>query len=111
MQAEIDLNKRTPLRALRFANEMHPSLLRCAIRFERIAFDAGADNVFPRRRPAAVTRNHVIEVQIIAIERLPAVLAHVLVSLKNVVPCKLNLFLGQMVIDHEQNHSRHSDSK
>src|SRR6185369_10859809 len=83
MQAEVDLNKWTPLRPLRFANKMHPSLLRRAIGFERIALDARADNIFPRRRPAAVARNHVIEIQIIAVESLPAVLAHVLVPLKN----------------------------
>src|SRR4029077_8408203 len=68
MQAEVDLDKWPPLRPLRFANEMHPRLLRRAIRFERIALDAGANNVFPGRRPAAVARNNMIEIKIVAIE-------------------------------------------
>ena len=111
MHAEVDLNKWTPLRPLRFANEMHPRLLRSSIRLERIALDARADNILPRRWPAAVTGNHMIEIQVVPIEGLPAVLAHVLVALKNVVPCEFDLFLRQMVIDHQQNDARHSNAK
>src|SRR5580765_5043359 len=75
VQAEVDLNKWTPLRPLRFANEMHSRLLRRAIGLERVALDAGADNVFPRRRSAAITWNDVIQIQIVAVESLPAILA------------------------------------
>ena len=100
MQAEVDLNKWTPLRPFRFADEMHSCLLRRAIRFERIALDTRADNIFPRRWPATVARDNVVQIQIVAVECLPAILAHVLVALKNVVPCEFDFFLRQMVIDH-----------
>ena len=111
MQAEVDLDKWPPLWPFRFANEMHARLLRRAIRFERIAFDAGANNIFPGRRPAAVARNNMIEIKIVAIEGLPAVLAHVLVTLENVVPCELDLFFRQMVVDHQQDDARHPNAK
>jgi len=111
MQAEIDLHKRAPLRPLRLANEMHSRLLRCAVRFERIAFDARANDIFPRRWPATIAGNHMIEVQVVAIESLSAVLAHVFVAFKNVMPCKLNFFLGQMVVHHQQNDSWQPNAK
>src|SRR5208282_249457 len=48
VQAEIDLHKRTPFRALGLADEVHAGFLRLAVGFLRIAFDAGTNNVFAR---------------------------------------------------------------
>lgn len=111
MQAEIDLYKRTPLRPLRLADQVHSRFLRGPIRLERIAFDAGANNIFPGCGAAAIARDDVIEIQIVAVEGLAAILARVLIALKNVVPCEFDLFLGQVVIDHEQYDSRHTNPK
>ncbi len=77
-EGEADLHKGTPLGPFWFADEMQAGLLRCAIGFTRIALDAGADNVFPGGRPAAVARHHVVEVQIFAVKNIAAVLAGVL---------------------------------
>lgn len=56
IEAEIDLHERTPLGPFGFLDQMHPGLLRCAVGLAGVALNAGADNVFPRRRPATITR-------------------------------------------------------
>ena len=63
------------------------------------------------RRAAPVARDHVVEVQVIAIETFAAVLAGVLVPLENVVPGELHFLLRHMVIDDQQNHARHADAE
>ena len=111
VQAEIDLHKRTPFRALGLADEVHAGFLRLAVGFLRVAFDAGTNNVLPGRRPAAVPRDHVVQVQILPVKHPPAILAGVLVALKNVVARELHFLLGQPVIDEQQNDSRHADAE
>ena len=97
VQAEIDLDERTPFRALRFADEMHAGLERRAVAFERIALDAGADDVFPGGRAAAVARDDVIEIQVFAIANAATILAGVLIALKNVVPGEFDFLLREAV--------------
>ena len=111
VQAEVDLNKWTPLRSLRFANQMHSGLLRRAIGFEGIALDARADDVFPRRWPTAVARNHVIEIQIIAIKRLTAILAHVLVAFENIVAREFDFLFRHPIEHHQQDDARNANAK
>src|SRR5947199_115767 len=111
MKTEVDLHKRTPFRPLWFAYQMHSRFLRCPIRFQRIALNTRANNIFPGCRSTPIARNDMIEIQITAIESLPAVLAQVFIALKNIVPCELDLFLGQMVINHQQNDARHANTK
>ena len=60
VQAEIDLHKRTPFRPLWFADKIESGFLRRAIGFLCIAFDARANNIFPRRRAPAVTRDDMV---------------------------------------------------
>src|ERR1017187_9563447 len=84
MQAEVDLDERPPLGPFGLADKMQAGLLGRAVGLLRVAFDAGADDVFPRRRAAAVARDDVIQVQILAVEDAAAVLAGVFVALKNV---------------------------
>ena len=111
MQTEIDLNKRTPFRPLRFANEVHSSFLRCAIRFKRIALDARANDILPRRRTAAIARNNVIQIQVLPVTGLAAELAGILVAFENVMACEFDFLLGQTVIDEQQDHARHADAE
>jgi len=111
VQAEVDLHKRTPFRALGLADEVHAGFLRLAVGFLRIAFDAGTNNVFPCRRPAAVARNDVVQVQILPVKHAPAILAGVLVPLKNVVARELYFLLWQPVVNKQQNDSRHADAE
>src|SRR4029077_3676544 len=49
-----DLDKRPPLRPLRFTDQAHVRFARKPVAFARIARDARANHVFPSRRPAPV---------------------------------------------------------
>ena len=54
VHTEVNLHKRPPFRTFGLADEVQAGFLRSAVGFLRVAFHAGANNVFPRRRPAAV---------------------------------------------------------
>ena len=82
VQTEIDLDERTPLRTLGLADEMHPCLLWSSIRFECIALDAGANNIFPGGRSPSIARDDVIQIQVLSIENSPAILAGIAVTLE-----------------------------
>ncbi len=111
VQADIDLHKRTPFRAFGLANQMQSGFLRRAIGLLRVAFNAGANDVFPRRRAAAVAGDDVVEIQIFPLKMFAAVLAGVFVALKNVVARELHFFLRQPVVNRQQNNSRHTDAE
>ena len=101
VQAQMNLHEWPPLRTFGLADEVDACLLRSAIGLLRVTSDARADDVFPGRRAAPITRDHVIEIEFAAIEDLPAILAGILIPLKNVMPGKLNFFLGKPVKNHE----------
>src|SRR5262245_23668858 len=111
LKAEVDLNERPPLRALRFADQMHARFRRRLMPLARVALDTRADNVLPRGRPAPISRNDVVQVQVVPVKDAPAVLAGVLVALKNVVSRELHLLLGQAIVEDQKDHARHTDSK
>jgi hypothetical protein len=52
-----------------------------------------------------------VQVQILPVKHAPAILAGVLVPLKNVVARKLYFLLGQPVVNEQQNDSRHADAE
>lgn len=109
VQSQIDLNERTPLGPLGLANEMHARLLRRVVGFAGVAGDAGADNVLPCGGTAAVAGNDVIEIQILAVESLAAVLAHVVIALENIMPGELDFLFGEAVEHDEQNDAGNAD--
>ena len=102
VQAEIDLHEWTPLRTLGFANEVQAGFLRRSVGLEGITLDAGADDILPTRRSAAVTRNYVVEVQVFAVACFAAILASVLIALENVMSGELNLLFREMIINQQQ---------
>src|SRR5579872_6155803 len=102
VQTEVDLHERTPLGPFRFANQVQAHFLGRMVCLACVTRDAGADDVLPGGGAAAVAGNDMIEVQILAIERLAAVLAGVLVPLENVVAGELDLLLGQPVKHNQQ---------
>src|SRR5689334_12928675 len=89
---ECHVQEWTPLRTLRLADERHVRFGRQTITLARITGNARADHVFPGSGAAAVARNDVIEIQLDAIENRPAILAGVLVALKDVVASELHFF-------------------
>ena len=90
---------------------MHSRFLRRAIGFAGIARNTGANNIFPCRRAAAVARDDMVEIQILALKNLAAVLAHVFIALKNVVPREFDFLLWQSIEHDQQDHARHPDAK
>ena len=111
LSAEVDLDKWTPLRSLRFADEMHVRLERRAVGLLRIALNAGAHNILPSRRAAAVSRDHMVEIQVLPFKDLPALLAGVLVAFEDIVASELHFFLRHTIKQHQHNHPGNTDSK
>jgi len=104
-----DLDKRTPLRSLRFSDQAHVRFTWKPVAFARIARDTGANHVFPSRRPAPVARHDVIQIKVTAIEEFATVLASVLVALKHIVSGEF-YFLFRKSIEHKQHdHPRDPD--
>ena len=96
-----DLDKRPPLWSLRFTDQTHVRFTRKPVALARIAWDAGANHVFPSRRPAPVARHDVIQIKVTPIEEFATVLAGVLVALKHVVSGEF-YFLLRKPIEHKQ---------
>src|SRR5437867_11354022 len=111
VEAEVDLHKRTPLGPLRLANEVDAGFGGSAVGLLGVTADAGADNVLPGRGPAAVARDDVVKIQIFAVEFAAAILAGVLVALKDVVARKFDFLLGQAVEEGQKNDPRHANAK
>jgi hypothetical protein len=108
-RGKCNLNERTPFWSFGFADQAHVRFARKAIAFARIASDARANDVFPRRSASAITRHHVIQIEFASIENLTAVLAGVLVALEDIVARKL-YFLFRKPIEHQQhNHPWDTD--
>ena len=106
VQAEIDLYERTPLRPFRFLHQMQTRFLRGAVRFARVTRDAGADDVFPRRRAAAISWDDVIEIQVLPIKQMSAVLAGVAIAFEDIMARELHFLLRHVVIREQQDHAR-----
>lgn len=76
------------------------------VRLLGVTSDAGANNVLPRGWTPAVFWNNMIQIQIAPFKDLSAVLASVPITLKDIVPGELNLFLRQSVEQTKKNHPR-----
>ena len=109
--AERDIHKWPPLRPLRFSNQMHARLNRCAVGLARVAPDAGADNVFPGRGAAVVAWDDVVEIEIAAVEVLAAILAGVAVALEDVMPGEFDFLVREPIEEQQQNHPRDANVK
>ena len=95
-----NLNKGPPLWPFGFADQTHVRLAGKPIALARIARNARANHVLPSCGPSAIARHDVIQIEFASIEKLTAVLAGVLVALKDVVASKL-YFLFRKPIEHQ----------
>ena len=109
--AKVDLDERSPLRALGFAHEVHAGLMGSPIRFPGITLDAGANDIFPSGGAAPFARYYVIQVQILPVKDEPAVLAGIPVPLKNVVPGELDLLLRHAIKQCEDDYARNANAE
>ena len=106
---ESDLDERSPLRPLWFADQAHVGLARESVAFARIAGDARANDVLPRGITTAITGHDVIEIELSAIKKLAAVLAGVLVALEHIVSGKFHFLLRKPIENQKHNHSRYTN--
>ncbi len=100
------MHERPPLGSLRFANQAHMRFAREPVAFARITINARTNHVLPGGCPAPITRHHMIQVEFAAIENVSAVLAGVLVALKNIVPCKFYILLRKPIKNEKHDHPR-----
>jgi len=104
-----DLHKRAPFRSLWFSDQAHVRFTRKPVSLARIAWNAGANHVFPSRRPAPVAGHDVIQIKVTPIEELATVLAGVLVALKHVVSGELYFLLWKPIEHKQHDHPRDPD--
>lgn len=104
-----EVNKGAPARALRLLEQLHFCFVRQAVPFPRVAGDAGADHVFPRRVASALAGHDVIEVQFLPVEAAGAVLTGVVVALVDVLSREFHLLAGQAVEKAQDNNGGHPD--
>jgi len=109
LAAERNVDERSPLWTLRFANERHLRLVGEPITFPRITGDARTNDVLPRREAAFVAWQNVIEIQLLALEHFSAVLTGVVVAFKDIVPGKLHFLLRQSIKKKKHDDARHPD--
>ena len=107
--AELQVQHRTPLRTLRLVQQLQPGLRRRAVALAAVAGHARADNVFPRRFAAAIARNNVVEIEVLAVELDPAILAGVVVALEDIVPRELHFLFRHPIKEKQQDHLRHAN--
>src|SRR5438093_10347557 len=106
VQAEVNLDEGAPFRALRFADKSHAGFLGRSVGLFGITRNAGANDVFPGRRAAAVAGDDVVQIQVLPVEHLAAILADVFVPFENVVSGEFD-FLFREPIEHDQkDHAR-----
>ena len=104
-----DLDKRPPLRSLRLSDQAHVRLTRKSVALAGVAGDAGANNVFPSRGAAAVARHDMIEIKVAPVEKMAAVLAGIVISLKYVVPGEFYFLLRKPIEHQKHDHPRNAD--
>ena len=64
---------------------------------------------FPTSSVTAIRKKHMIEIGVTAIENCAAILAGIIVALKNVVPREFSLLLRQAIKNEKRNDARHTD--
>ena len=106
---EGDVDEWAPLRPLWFSEELHPCLVGKPVSLARVARDAGADDILPGGLATAVTGQHVVDVEIAALEESSAILAGVFVPLEHIVACELHLFFRKTIKDAEDDDPRDAD--
>jgi hypothetical protein len=83
--------------------------MRKAVAFACVARDAGADDIFPGGLTTAITGQHMVDIELIAIKGVTAVLACVFIPLKDIVSREFDLLFGKPVKETENNDSRYAD--
>lgn len=105
-----DVHERSPARTLGLAGERHADLMWKPVSLARVAGNARANDVFPSCLPAAIPRHDVIQVQHLARKNFVAILASIVVPLKNILAREFHLLLRQTLEEQQHNDSRHPNA-
>jgi len=106
--AELEMEHWAPLGTLGFVEKLEAGLGRCAVALAAVAGHAGADNIFPGGLAAAIAWNNVVEIEVLAIEFDPAVLAGVVIAFEDVVPGKFDFLLRHAIKEEKQDDLGHA---
>src|SRR5439155_14586481 len=104
-----NLDERPPFWPFGFADQAHVRFARKPVALACIAGDARANHVLPSCGSSAIARHDVIQIEFASIENLTAVLAGVLVALKNIVARKLYFLLWNPIEHQQYNHPWDTD--
>ena len=103
------MDKRTPLRSLRFANQRHVRLVWKTVPFSRVTRDARANHIFPGGQPSSIARHDVVKIEIRPLEKVAAILTSILVAFENIVPGEFYFLLRQTIEEQKDNHPRNTN--
>ena len=102
----IEPDEWTPARGNRFFKRGHPCLCGHFISLLGIAANTGAHDVLPACHASLVLGNHMVKVQITALKMLAAILAHMAITLQDILAGKLDFLPGQPVKSCQHNNGR-----
>ena len=98
-----------PFGALGLVEELEARFRRRAVTLAAVTGHAGADDVFPGSLAAAITRDDVIEIEILAVELNSAVLAGVVIALEDIMPRELHFLFGHAIEEKEKDDLGHAN--
>lgn len=76
------------------------------ISLTRVAWDAGADDIFPSGLTAAIAGEDMVDIETATVEDGSAVLAGVLIAFEDIVPGEFDLFFRQAIKETEDDDAR-----
>ena len=108
---ELEMEHGPPFRTLRFVEQLQPGLRGSAVALAAVARHAGTDNVFPGGFAATVARDDVVEIEVLAVELMPAILAGVVIAFEDVVPRKFHFLLRHPIEKEKENDLGHANGE
>ena len=107
--AELEMEHGAPLGTLGFVKQFESSLGRRTVALAAIARHAGADDIFPGSFATTITRDDVIEIEVLAVELVATILAGVVITLEDVVTGKFYFLLRHAIKEKKKNDLGHAN--
>ena len=106
---EGDVYKRAPLRSFRLLEQIHSCLVREFVSLAGVAGNTGTDDIFPSSLTSTIAGQDMVDIEMAPVKMFAAVLAGILIPLKNIVPRELDLFFWQTVKETKNDDSWYPD--
>ena len=97
---DVDMDERSPLGPFGFSPQTHSRFERSPVCFPSVTADAGTNDVFPSSGSTPIARGDVVEIEVTPVENFRAILAGIVIPLKNIVACEFDFFFWNAI---EQN--------